>query len=259
MQFSNQKNISVITINFNDLIGLQRTINSVCEQDYKAFEYIVVDGGSSDGSSDLIKQTSLVSKYVSETDDGIYDAMNKGIELSSGDYLIFLNSGDTFAGADVLMRLALDLVSAEDVIFGDHVVTGALRRNGLRKAATPKDYRKGMFACHQSMLFKRSCFSSRYFSEDYGSAGDYEFLVYLVETSRSFKKLEYPISTFMGGGISDSSRVASLRNSIRALKTHRLYDLRARITFFTLMIRAHIFECFFTSRLKKSDGIDVKK
>ena len=89
--------ISIITINFNDKIGLQRTFDSVFAQDFNDFEYIVIDGGSNDGSKELIEEnTDKISYWISEPDKGIYNAMNKGIKVANGEYLLFLNSGDKF-------------------------------------------------------------------------------------------------------------------------------------------------------------------
>ena len=95
--------ISIITINFNDKIGLQRTFDSVFAQDYQDFEYIVIDGGSNDGSKELIENNAQkISYWISEPDKGIYNAMNKGILKATGEYLLFLNSGDHLYSHTVL-------------------------------------------------------------------------------------------------------------------------------------------------------------
>ena len=87
--------ISIITVNFNDKIGLERTLESVFSQNFRNFEYLVIDGGSNDGSKELLEKNSeKINYWVSEPDKGIYNAMNKGISFAKGEYLIFLNSGD---------------------------------------------------------------------------------------------------------------------------------------------------------------------
>lgn len=97
--------ISIITINLNDIKGLERTLKSVFEQTWKEFEFVVVDGGSTDGSKELIEsQDDKIDRWVSEPDKGIYNAMNKGIEMASGEYLLFLNSGDHFTGRRILQK-----------------------------------------------------------------------------------------------------------------------------------------------------------
>ena len=100
------KTISIITVNYNNCQGLERTVNSVARQTYTDVEYIVVDGGSTDKSVDIIKQNeNIISFWVSEKDNGIYNAMNKGVSFSHGEYLLFLNSGDYFADKEVLELL----------------------------------------------------------------------------------------------------------------------------------------------------------
>ena len=95
--------ISIITINYNNIQGLKQTLFSVLEQDYNNIEYIVIDGGSTDGSKELLRAKSDELFYwVSERDKGVYNAMNKGIAQSTGDYLIFMNSGDVFFNKHVL-------------------------------------------------------------------------------------------------------------------------------------------------------------
>ena len=112
--------ISIITINYNDLDGLQKTMSSVLEQTYSKIEYIVIDGGSTDGSADYIaSKKEALSYWVSEPDKGIYNAMNKGIDKATGKYLLFLNSGDWLFNANVLGRIACELNNDIDIIYGN--------------------------------------------------------------------------------------------------------------------------------------------
>lgn len=249
--------ISVITICFNDSEGLERTINSVLNQKNAMFEYVVVDGGSTDGTPNVLSAyASSISKYISESDDGIYDAMNKGVDLSTGDYLIFLNAGDTFVNENVISSLQRDSLSGEDVLYGDHVVVGARRRNGLRRAMAPKDYYKGMFACHQSILFKKSCFVDRGFSELYGPSGDYEFILFLMRKNATFRKLDYAVAVFSGRGLSDNERIQTVSGAIKAMKDHGLYSPKAKISFLNLYLRAILFR-FFVRQLKINNQSSV--
>lgn len=112
--------ISIITVNYNNLDGLKKTVLSVLEQTYKAFEYIIIDGGSTDGSAEYIKlQKSGLSYWVSEKDKGIYDGMNKGLSHATGDYCLFLNSGDFFADKNVLSSIFdISYFITEDLIIG---------------------------------------------------------------------------------------------------------------------------------------------
>lgn len=111
--------ISIITINYNNVAGLESTIQSVIKQHYKLIEYIVIDGGSNDGSADLLLQYQhSIDYWVSEKDTGIYNAMNKGIKASSGDYLLFLNSGDRLINSEII-NWVVEQGLTEDVVYGD--------------------------------------------------------------------------------------------------------------------------------------------
>jgi glycosyltransferase involved in cell wall biosynthesis len=112
--------LSIITINYNNAAGLEKTMQSVFSQSNCDFEYVVVDGNSSDGSKALLeKHSGSISKWVSEPDTGIYNAMNKGIRLSSGKYLLFLNSGDVFENDDACEHLMGDLNEGIDILYGN--------------------------------------------------------------------------------------------------------------------------------------------
>lgn len=114
------RKISIITVNYNNLNGLKKTIQSVQEQTYSNFEYVVIDGGSTDGSKEYIEQQKYgFSYWVSERDRGIYDGMNKGLSHATGDYCLFLNSGDFFANKNVLSKIFDSSVPfTEDLIIG---------------------------------------------------------------------------------------------------------------------------------------------
>ncbi len=112
--------ISIITINYNNKIGLLETIKSVIEQSYDNYEFIIIDGNSSDGSKDIIAEHKTYLTYsASEPDNGIYHAMNKGTRIAKGDYLIYLNSGDTFFENNTLEKMAPFFSSNSDIIFGN--------------------------------------------------------------------------------------------------------------------------------------------
>ena len=114
--------LSIITINFNDREGLDKTIQSVINQAYKEFEYIVIDGASTDGSVDVIKKyADKLTHWVSEPDSGIYNAMNKGTQMASGEYCLYLNSGDFLAEDDVLERLFENDFNEDIVSCGLHL------------------------------------------------------------------------------------------------------------------------------------------
>ncbi|RZL02217.1 MAG: glycosyltransferase [Pedobacter sp.] len=112
--------LSIITINYNNATGLQRTMQSVFEQQFTHYEYIVIDGGSTDGSREcIVRNAGKLAYWVSEKDKGIYPAMNKGITASKGDYLLFLNSGDYFAGPNVCSQLLENISTKTDIVYGN--------------------------------------------------------------------------------------------------------------------------------------------
>ncbi|MGJ5642466.1 glycosyltransferase family 2 protein [Formosa sp. S-31] len=151
--------VSIITINYNNLEGLKKTIPSVIHQRYTQIEFIVIDGGSSDGSKTFIeKQTSNITYWISEPDKGIYDAMNKGIEKATGDYLYFLNSGDYFYNEHVLTDLC-DHQPDADIICGKIVFKSQHKE---RIGGHPEEVRMSQlyhsFFCHQAVFFKKRLF-----------------------------------------------------------------------------------------------------
>lgn len=116
-----QRKCSIITVNLNNKSGLEKTIRSVLEQTAKDFEYIIIDGASTDGSLGVIQQYSnQIGKWVSETDTGVYNAMNKGAAMATGEYLLFLNSGDTLLHHNVIERVFPCLETNDvDIVYGD--------------------------------------------------------------------------------------------------------------------------------------------
>lgn len=127
--------LSIITINLNNKDGLEKTIQSIVGQSVSGFEWIVIDGGSTDGSKELIEEySSFMTYWVSEPDNGIYNAMNKGIKLANGDYLLFLNSGDIFYGSSVIENILLrDSDADEDFIIYDILLFNDNKQGPVKK------------------------------------------------------------------------------------------------------------------------------
>ena len=177
--------LSIITINYNNATGLQKTFDSVFAQTFTGYEYIVIDGGSGDGSKALIEQHSPKIKYwVSEQDKGVYHAMNKGIQRATGEYVLLLNSGDCFNGTTILQQ-AFDLVFTESIVYADvkSNVTGAI-------ISFPEQLSFSHFyhatINHQSTFIKRQLFIEHgLYNEDYKIASDWEFFMKCI-----FLKLE---------------------------------------------------------------------
>ncbi len=212
--------VTVITINFNNYLQLRKTIESVLGQKSDNFEFIIIDGGSNDGSQELIESHSdNISYWVSETDNGIYHAMNKGIKKATGDYLLFLNSGDVFQNEHVLNDFCdfINLNDQSDIVYGDYIyvdkkgnetkviLPDSITLEWLSKASIP----------HPSTFFKKSLFDKfGLYSEDYTIVSDWLFVLKIFARSNSrFTHYNRLISKFHEGGI---STLLASQNMIRS-------------------------------------------
>lgn len=201
---------SIITINFNNDDGLQRTIESVLNQTFTSYEYIIVDGGSTDNSKERLKKIEQINvTIISEKDTGIYDAMNKGLELSKGEFVIFLNSGDYFASKLVLSEIS-NLISKSkdpyDFIYGNaYEFSPKTNKTFFKKARSHNKIWYGMFAHHQSMLYSRKIIENNNLRYDlaYRLSSDWDFTIRFIKYCNVILKIETPISVFEQGGFSD--------------------------------------------------------
>lgn len=182
--------VSVITINYNNSAGLEKTINSVLSQSSSEYEFIVIDGASTDGSVDLIKKNaSRINYWVSEKDAGIYDALNKGVNKATGDYLIFLNSGDYFYDNKVVEAFGVFASSNnKKVIYGN---SNFIEKDGTSRVVCPPakldlNFWYADTVNHQAIFFKRELFL-KYgdFDIQYKYAADFDclFKIYMKEPS----------------------------------------------------------------------------
>lgn len=197
--------LSVITINYNNCDGLRKTIESVVRQTYKDIEYIIIDGGSTDGSVDVIKEfEDKINYWVSESDNGCYHAMNKGTEIASGDYVIFMNSGDCFYSDNVIAEFAR-LNPTEDVLCGDmYLSLGCV--NTPPEELTFRYFYEGNLP-HQACFIKTSLQKLHPYNENLKIVSDWEFfLKILVLNNGSYRKINQIISYFDFGGISSTNQ-----------------------------------------------------
>ena len=168
---------SIVTVNFNNKIGLENTIKSVISQDFLDYEFIVVDGGSSDGSFEIIKHYQMYfSWWCSEPDSGVYNAMNKGIMHANGDYIIFMNSGDFFYDEHVLTNVA-NLKLDADIISGQvvRIDNGKLIRDYNGKDLLMQLYKDTIN--HQGSFIKRTLFANSKYDESLKVVSDWKFWV----------------------------------------------------------------------------------
>lgn len=208
---------SIITINYNNKDGLQNTINSVLQQCCKDYQYIVIDGGSTDGSAELIeKKSDFIDYWVSEPDNGIYNAMNKGIAQAHGDYCIFMNSGDTFYDSDVLENVTkYDLT--EDVVCGNICFGTNNICPNPQKVTLRTLYKHTLY--HQASFIKTIQLKAMPYDEKMRSAADWKwFLHALIFKDATYKYVPVTIAFFEGGGISDNSNNIGMYEMAEELK-----------------------------------------
>ncbi len=208
------KNISIITINYNDKNGLDKTIKSVLSQTFTNYEFIIIDGGSSDGSKELIiENKAKVDYWVSEKDSGVFNAMNKGIRASSGEFLIFMNSGDIFNSKTTLEEVLPDLTAEYDIYYGDNFKESPTSK---RLKTYPENLTFSFFYTgainHQSTFIRKSLFDRYfYYNENYKIASDWEFFVYVIcHQNVPYKYLKKTIATYDFTGISSSPKFSDL-------------------------------------------------
>lgn len=199
--------ISIITVHRNQCSNLQRTLESVQEQDYPKVEHIVIDGASTDGSLDLIRQyDSVLAYWVSEPDSGIYDAMNKGIRVARGEYLLFLNAGDVFYSPSAL-REAVQLFPDKptDILYGKVWYETQKRRLEIQEypAQPTLAYLAWKGFCHQAMFFKRELFDQSRYDESLRILADWKFYTLAIALhGASTYYLDFAFSVFAYGGFS---------------------------------------------------------
>ncbi|ABQ03346.1 glycosyltransferase family 2 protein [Flavobacterium johnsoniae] len=227
MQFK----ISIITINYNNASGLEKTIESVINQTYKDFEFIVIDGGSTDESKEIIlKAGSSISYWVSEKDAGIYNAMNKGIKTASGDYLLFINSGDYLYNEKVVENLVNHLLETDEIVYGNVLLRNETKNWEIIQEHPDKlnfSYFYNRTICHQVCLFKRSLFDNIFFfNEDYKIASDWEFLIYAIYIQKvNCRKIDLLISVYDTTGISGNPNFKKIAASERKKTMEKFFPL----------------------------------
>ncbi len=243
--------ISIITVVINGAATLRDTIESVLSQTYDNLEYIVVDGGSNDGVIDILQQYEhAIDYWVSEKDNGIYDAMNKGIALSSGEYVGTMNADDLFATSDVVQSLADRLKATNtDAIFSSlnivdkNNINKLIRKYRVEKLS-PWLLRIGVMPPHPTFYCKRSCLErAGAYKTDYHIAADFEMLVRLcIKQKISWEFLDKVTVIMRSGGISNSGLTSRLRLNKEDVRACRENGLYTNFLLLTLKLPLRLFE-----------------
>jgi glycosyltransferase involved in cell wall biosynthesis len=231
--------ISIITINYNNHLGLECTVESVQNQTYTNFEHIIIDGGSADGSKEYLEsQNDKINYWISEPDNGIYNAMNKGIKVAKGEYLFFLNSGDDFVNSKALQSIAQSL-SGEDIIYFNINQVSNFRKVKVKQVPSELSfsYLYHDLPPHQSTFIKKKLFN------DYGNydeslkiVADWKFLILaLLKYNATYKHIDKVFTNFYLGGVSSNSESFKLMQAEREIVLNKefpilLNDLKYKYT-----------------------------
>ena len=227
--------ISIITISYNSIKTISNTIKSVINQKYENIEYLIIDGGSTDGTVQVLNEYSKsIFKIVSEKDNGIYDAMSKGINLATGEIVGFLNSDDFYINNNILTRVAnifikdplLDACYA-DLLYTDKLDTSRIVRYWKSKKFIPGAFAKGWCPPHPTFFLRRSVFERfGYFDPNYHIAADVELMMRLLEIKNIRVRYvpELWVKMRMGGVTNRNLKNIWNQNQevLRALRSHRL-------------------------------------
>ncbi|GHZ48428.1 Putative glycosyltransferase EpsE [Vibrio cholerae] len=209
--------ITVVTVVYNGEAFLEDTILSVINQTYDNVEYIIIDGGSTDGTLDIVrKYEHAIDYWVSESDKGIYDAMNKGIFLSTGKWINFMNAGDSFSTPDIMYNVSCH--TDVDVIYGDALVLYEQRPPIVRLAGLVCRLKRGSQFFHQSAFTDTYLLKKLGFDERYKFAADFDFFFKAHLLGASFKKIDCVVCNYAAGGISDVKRVQVIREFVSIVK-----------------------------------------
>ena len=217
------KKLSIITINYNNLHGLIRTIEFVvCLSAHlrSQIEYIIVDGLSTDGSVNYIEEhKSALDKIIIESDHGIYDAINKGINIASADYILALNSGDVLRSD--FLNLIFTEIQDKDIYYCDVDIISNGKRTPHISDHKKLSHRMGI--SHQGAVVARKLYKHRLYDQSYKLSGDFEFFNYCFVNNYEFEKINYVISEFEAGGRSDNLFLISRFENLRALYNNQQY------------------------------------
>ena len=202
--------ISIITVCYNSAATIADTIASVASQQYSNREHIIVDGASRDGTMEIVKHAPSVTRFVSEPDRGIYDAMNKGLKLATGDVIGLLNADDVYAGTEILQRVSILMErDSLDVLYGDVAFFSPdnpeiIIRRFRSVQFSPSKIAWGWMPAHPSLFIRRSVFEKfGVYQTDYKIAGDYEFVARIFKNnSLRYAYLPEVLVKMRTGGIS---------------------------------------------------------
>lgn len=218
---------SVITVCYNAEATLEDTIQSVISQTYHHVEYIIVDGASKDRTMDIVNRyRDRIAVVVSEPDKGLYDAMNKGIRLATGDYLCFLNAGDSFHEDDTLQQMVHSIHSLQlpDVLYGETELVDheghflRMRRLQAPEHLTWKSFRQGMLVCHQAFFARRDLVMP--YDLRYRFSADFDWCIKIMKKSKVLHNTHLTLIDYLAEGMTTRNHQASLKERFLIMARH---------------------------------------
>lgn len=222
---------SIITVTYHAESVLEETILSVVSQTYHNIEYIIVDGASKDRTLSIVnKYRDKIQAVVSEPDKGLYDAMNKGLKMAKGEYVCFLNAGDTFHEDDTLQLIVHQLNKSNvlpDVIYGETALVDAQRHFvRMRRLQTPdtlnwKSFRQGMLVCHQAFIAKRALAET--YDLNYRFSADFDWCIRVMKKASLLNNTRLTLIDYLDEGMTTKNRKASLKERFRIMAKHYGY------------------------------------
>jgi glycosyltransferase involved in cell wall biosynthesis len=218
---SNPVLVTVVTVCRNVKSSLEKTMNSLLHQSYAHIDYVIIDGASTDGTPEMLGKTEGV-RWISEPDKGIYDAMNKGIRMAEGEWVIFMNAGDVFASDDTLSKV-FSVERDADVIYGD-----VIKGDNIKKAEPPHNGHR-MYFCHQSAFVRTSCLKEFPFDIQHRMSADFKQMKQLYLAGKTFMQLDFPIAVFDTSGVSNAQRSKGLYDNIQVIREVDNWKERLRL------------------------------
>ena len=232
--------ITVVTVVYNGIEFLEKTIQNVIGQTYSNFEYIIIDGGSTDGTLDIIKKyENQITKWISEPDKGIYDAMNKGIVLANGRWINFMNAGDFFYEQETLQKVfgGEEQYNGVDILYGD-VECDYLDFKVIQKAGKLSNLWTGMQFCHQSTFIRSAYHKELPYSLDYKIAGDFNFIYRSFMSDTPMVHIEQIVALFCMDGVSVVSGEKGLIENYKIVGDS--LTVSQKVYYFLLLLRTKI-------------------
>ena len=222
-----QPRISIITICYNAASTISRTLRSVSAQTYPNIQYLIIDGASKDNTLELVRELAPEAEIYSERDKGIYDAMNKGLDRATGDYVWYVNAGDALASpttVEDLVRATCTGDSLPDVLYGDTRLIDAEGHDlGLRRLRPPhqldwRSFRSGMLVCHQAFVAKRSI--SPHYDLRYRFSADVDWCIRVLKEAKTTAFYPEPIALYLNEGTTTANHRASLIERFHIMRHH---------------------------------------